>query len=65
MATVTLNMTFKGKDNFIVRLLTFDGEVIDYLANEIGPFKGSMATSSEEGKLYLVDVDCSGKWSIQ
>ena len=53
-----------GSSNFIVMLLDGDGDTVEYLANEIGSFEGSLAIKIDKSAAYLLDIDADGSWSI-
>lgn len=59
----TFQMTHSGQRNFIVHLLDDQGELVDGLANAIGPYKGSIALGANAGT-YIMDINADGGWNI-
>jgi hypothetical protein len=57
------NFTHDGDSNFIVNLLNEDGDVVSYLANEIGEYEGSIAEYVDQGN-YVVRIDADGAWTM-
>ena len=58
---VTLTLTYKGEDNFIVHSYSDDGS--DSLANEIGNFSGEVVFPDGT---FLLEVDAdSGAWTAE
>jgi len=57
-------MTHDGASNFIVWLLDANGEPVDLLVNEIGPFNGSKAAGIDVGRIYLLNITADGNWVI-
>jgi hypothetical protein len=53
-----------GQSNFIVWLLDRNGDDVDLLANEIGPYQGEGAIGLPPGP-YLLDIDADGSWSVE
>lgn len=60
----TIEMTHNGSSNFAVRLLDKSGNMVELLANEIGAFTGSKATSVETG-IYVLDISADGDWTVK
>ncbi len=60
----TFKMTHSGQSNFIVSLLDSDGQRVEGLVNEIGPFDGSKATGISSSGIYILDIQADGDWSI-
>lgn len=60
----TFVMVHNGDANFAVWLLDSNGQQIELLVNDIGPFSGSKAVGIEEPGLYVLDVQANGDWSI-
>jgi len=56
-------MTNSGNSNFIVGLKDDKGNLIYLLADEIGPWGGSISKSLDPGT-YYVDVKAHGSWTI-
>lgn len=68
--TVLVTMTHDGESNFSVVSKTSNDDYIDLLANEIGPYSGTMiqelGTSSwMKKKLGLFEVEADGNWTIE
>ncbi len=59
----TFNLSHTGDSNFIVDLMTVEGDYVDLLVNQIGTFDGSKAEFLEEG-LYIMNVEADGEWDI-
>lgn len=57
------NFTHDGDSNFIVHLLDEGGDVVGYLANQIGEYEGSIAEYVDEGT-YVVRIDADGEWTM-
>lgn len=57
-------MTHDGSSNFAVVLYRADGEYIDLLANEIGPYDGAQVAPIDEPGLYILDIQADGNWRI-
>ncbi|MFW6048381.1 MAG: InlB B-repeat-containing protein [Candidatus Natronoplasma sp.] len=62
--TATFEMSHDGESNFIVQLYDKDGNVVDYLANEIGEYEGTKTVSVSEDIHYL-DIEADGNWDIE
>lgn len=60
----TFKMTHKGSANWAPQLLDKDGNYIELLANDIGPFDGSKAVKISRDGLYLLNVTANGDWTI-
>ena len=59
-----IEMTHNGDSNFIIHLVrTSDGEIQEFVENEIGPVNGSRVFSVPAGN-YLLDVQADGKWNV-
>ena len=57
-------MEHDGERNFAIWLLDCNGEMVDLLVNEIGPFDGSKATGIEDRGIYCLDISADGNWRI-
>lgn len=57
-------MTHDGSGNFAPKVLDNNGDYVELLANEIGPFNGSKAVGIKKDGEYVIDITASGKWSI-
>lgn len=57
-------MTHAGEGNFIVWLLDGQGNQIDLLANEIGPWDGDAAVGIPRDGAYVLDIVADGPWTI-
>lgn len=60
----TFDMSHEGDSNFIVRLLNLDGEVAEYLANEIGEVDMTQATGIDETGVYYLEVIADSDWEV-
>lgn len=60
----TITMTHDGTSNFTVLLLDREGNVVEYMVNEIGKFNGSKAEAIQNDGIYLFDVQADGNWTI-
>lgn len=61
-----VSMTHQGDANFIVDLLDENGTSVAPMgvANQIGPFEGSIAVQTSAGD-HLLDVQANGPWTIE
>lgn len=57
-------MTHGGTGHFGVRLLDAQGQLVDLLANNIGPFDGSKAFQIDQPGRFLLDISADGGWSM-
>jgi hypothetical protein len=57
-------MQHTGTSNFIVHLLDSSGNIVEFLANQIGSFTGSAAVGITQPGIYLLDITADGEWSI-
>lgn len=57
-------MTHNGNSNFIVHLMDTNGNVQEYVVNEIGAYNGSQAFNVPEGD-YLLNVEADGSWTVK
>ncbi len=66
----TFRMTHDGSANFAIWLVDANGELIELLVNEIGPFDGSKAVSvtgdifAASPGIHFLDVAADGNWSV-
>jgi hypothetical protein len=67
----TFEMTHDGSSNFAVTLLSADGDTVDLLANDIGPFNGTAVIGVREGTVFgarpgrhILNIEADGNWSI-
>jgi hypothetical protein len=59
-----VNCTHSGDSNFIVHLVrSSDGDIEEFLVNEIGSYNGSRGVSVSSGE-YLFDIQADGPWTI-
>lgn len=65
------SMTHDGDSNFIVTLLSTDGEVVEYLANEIGSYSGKEAIGVKRGNImgarpgtHILSIMADGNWTV-
>jgi hypothetical protein len=58
------SMNNAGNSNFVVRLKDNNGDLIYLLADEIGPWGGSISKSLDPGT-YTIDVKATGAWAIE
>ena len=61
---ITFNLTHAGSQNFMVTLLDQNGQPVDILANEVGPFAGNKTVEIQTPGAYLLDISANGDWSI-
>ncbi len=57
-------MTHGGTGHFGVRLLDAQGQLVDLLANNIGPFDGSNAFRIDQPGRFLLDISADGGWGV-
>ena len=64
-------MIHDGGSNFAVELLDEEGQLVDFLVNEIGSFDGSKAVGVKEGALFgaqpgthILNVTADGNWTV-
>jgi len=57
------HLTHNGTGHFGVKLLDAQGQSVDLLANDIGPFDGSKAVEIDSGGQFLLDISADGNWS--
>ncbi len=60
----TFKMIHKGSANWAPLLLDKDGNYVELLANDIGPFDGSKAVKINRDGLYLLNITANGDWTI-
>lgn len=65
------NMSHDGVSNFMVYLLSGDGEIVEYLANEIGSYSGKEAIGVKRGSIigaepgiHILSITADGNWTI-
>ncbi len=58
------SFTHNGSSNFIIHLLDSDGNVVEFLANEIGAVNANTAISVESNGVYLLQITADGNWTI-
>lgn len=61
---VRIRMRHDGWRNFAIWLMDRNGQRIDLLVNEIGPFDGVKAIRIPRSDVYIMDVTADGNWSI-
>ncbi len=57
-------MSHEGNANFIVHLVNLDGDVVEYLANEIGEADLTQAAGIDQTGIYYLDVMADSDWSV-
>ena len=60
-----ITLTHTGSANFVVWLRDSNGDDVDLLVNEIGPFNGSTALGIATSGNYALDIDADGAWTIK
>lgn len=53
-----------GRRNFVVWLLDANGQQLELLVNQIGPYQGSTAVGIEKAGEYVFNVEGDGAWMI-
>jgi hypothetical protein len=53
-----------GDTHFKATLMYPDGRVLDVLADVEGSYKGKKRIDVPETTAYILDVNCSGPWSV-
>ncbi len=68
---VTFHMTHDGSSNFAICLLDHEGQLVELLVNEIGPFDGSKAVGVKKGTIFgaksgihILDIAADGNWTV-
>jgi hypothetical protein len=59
-----VTLTHTGSSNFAIWLLDSNGEHVDLLVNEIGPFDGSTAIGVPAAGVHILDIHADGHWTI-
>jgi hypothetical protein len=62
--SATFYIKYEGNTNFTARLLKPDGTLVEVLADINGSFKGSKTINVPETGSYILDIKCTGTWSI-
>ncbi len=57
-------MTHDGSSNFAITLLDENGQRVELLVNEIGPFNGSKAVGITMSGTHILDIAADGAWTI-
>lgn len=61
----TFQMNHDGDSNFAIWLYDSEGDRVDLLVNEIGPFDGSTAVGIKKAGAYLLNVEANGNWQVE
>ena len=63
---ITVEYSHSGEANFIVTLLTLEGESFEdvFLANAIGSVEGSQVATVNAGGGHVLNVEADGEWEI-
>ena len=61
---IIFRMTHDGQSNFAIWLLDTQGNTVDLLVNDIGPFDGSTAVGIQQSENYLLNVTADGNWAV-
>jgi len=60
----TFNIEYSGTENFVLVLEDGQGNWIELLANEVGPYTGSTSVQLATGN-YSLNITASGPWSVE
>jgi hypothetical protein len=60
----TFEIKYEGTSTFIAKILNSDGTVLDVLADVTGSYKGTKTIHVPKTTSYILDVKCTGIWSI-
>ena len=62
----TFNLEYSGLEDtsFIVKLKNKAGDLIELLANKIGPYTGSKSVALAGNTDYQLNIEAEGKWTI-
>ncbi|OSH18612.1 hypothetical protein MGA447_1835 [Enterococcus faecalis] len=63
---VIANITFKGTEKIVVRIVDSDGQEIAKLIDTQGNYIGkTMAQIPKDADTYILEIKAEGSWSIQ
>ena len=60
-----LKVNYPGAHNFSIASYSEDGEYLDLLVNEIGPYSGTVTTFANYSDTALLEVTASSDWTIE
>ncbi len=60
----SFDIMFDGTGNFKAELLYTDGRPFEVLADVNGSYKGKKVITVPQTSAYILDVHCTGKWSV-
>jgi hypothetical protein len=60
----TFEIQYMGDSHFKATLMYADGRVVDILADVDGSYKGKKKVNVPETTAYILDVQCTGDWSV-
>ena len=67
----TFTMSHDGSENFIIQLISADGELADFLANEIGAYEGKKALGVQPNNIlgaspgiHILSITADGNWKV-
>jgi hypothetical protein len=55
------SMSYSGNQNFNIRLLDSEGNLVELLANEVGSYNGEKTVKLDAGK-YTLYINTTGPW---
>lgn len=61
---VVIDATHSGSRNFILELLDTNGNSVELVVNDIGPYEGSQAFIVPAGE-YLYNISADGSWTVE
>jgi len=64
MGLYRFKMNHDGDSNFAIWLYSANGDRLELLVNEIGPFEGSRAFTIPRSGEYLLDVSADASWEV-
>ena len=67
----TFDITHHGESNFVITLLSVDGQIAELLANEIGNYSGKQAIGVKQGNIigakpgeHILSIIADGDWTV-
>ncbi len=60
----TFEIQYMGDSHFKATLMYADGRIVDVLADVDGQYKGKKRIEVPETTAYILDVQCTGQWSV-
>ncbi|MGH2574566.1 MAG: hypothetical protein ACRDFC_02585 [Ignavibacteria bacterium] len=60
----TFEIKYEGDSNFVAKLISKDGNIVEVLTDVRGPYRGTKTIQVQTTASYILDVKCKGNWSI-